>query len=354
MLFDALKSHLFDGDTCFLCGDSLNEENRSDEHVFPTWLQHRFNLWDTSLTLLNGTVIPYRQLKIPACRACNNEHLSGLEKRIQQSIFEPIDSPNAPAKHDLYLWTAKILFGCLYKELQLPKDRRQADGERILDTKTMEHFQMLHYFLQSARVPMQFHCQHSDFPASIYLFDLQCAEEVERQFDFRDNPIHHTVLVRLGPRGILAAFDGGAQERTVGDLFRRDAKRVLHPLQFLELGAKLFYKASILHRRPTYLILETGGCHHVTLTGMDTPDDITQLWSKELADGTVVLRSIPPLPLLDKPIFEDWKIDDYAKFLGGLTGLPLESLNPQSGIVMSWLSDAENKPIELYLAQQPW
>src|ERR1700730_12701608 len=68
----------FGPSTCFLCSAPLRSKNRSDEHVFPKWLQNRFNLWNQRLDLINLTSIPYRQFTIPCCKTCNNVHLSKI------------------------------------------------------------------------------------------------------------------------------------------------------------------------------------------------------------------------------------------------------------------------------------
>ncbi|MEH6908831.1 hypothetical protein V7008_24635, partial [Neobacillus drentensis] len=53
---------------CFLCGAPLTEENSSDEHVIPSWLQKKHDLWNQQLRLMNHTYISYRYLKIPCCK----------------------------------------------------------------------------------------------------------------------------------------------------------------------------------------------------------------------------------------------------------------------------------------------
>jgi hypothetical protein len=58
-------------DRCFLCGVDLGTANRTREHVLPLWLLNRHGLLNAKLTLLNGTSLPYKQLTIPACLACN-------------------------------------------------------------------------------------------------------------------------------------------------------------------------------------------------------------------------------------------------------------------------------------------
>ena len=72
--------------TCFLCSTPLRSKNRTDEHVFPKWLQNRFNLWNQRLDLINLTDIPYRNLTIPCCKTCNGVHLSRSKIRFRKLL----------------------------------------------------------------------------------------------------------------------------------------------------------------------------------------------------------------------------------------------------------------------------
>jgi hypothetical protein len=76
----ALSGRIYSGKRCFYCGQVLRG-NKTREHVFPQWLKRRFGLANQHLTLLNGSLIPYRQLTVPCCSTCHNVHLSKLEKR---------------------------------------------------------------------------------------------------------------------------------------------------------------------------------------------------------------------------------------------------------------------------------
>ena len=353
-LFDILENHALDENSCFLCGIHLTEENRSDEHIFPEWLQHKFDLWNQTLTLLNGTTIPYRQLYIPSCRQCNNEHLSNLERRIGTGIFELNGSARLPSTHDLFLWVGKILFGIIYRELLLPLNRADPSSQSIVDRSVVQKFRMLHFFLQSIRVSMRFHCANTAFPASVFTFDLQCPETSTARFDFKDNPVNQTIYLRLGTKGILAAFDGGAQDAVVGDLFRRDATQKLHPLQFEELGAKLFYKASLATRVPYFLIAENAGFHDVILLSMDDSDNPSRVRAAQHASGAVLFQAIPPANETVPSFFRDWDQKLYAQFLSAFSGVPLEVVNPAGNQVMTWLRDDANRFKLIDIRVQPY
>lgn len=50
---------------CFLCGTDLMLAGNTDEHVIPKWAQRRYDLWNQTVTLLNGTGLKYSQLTVP-------------------------------------------------------------------------------------------------------------------------------------------------------------------------------------------------------------------------------------------------------------------------------------------------
>jgi hypothetical protein len=82
----------FDYTHCFLCGKELNDENKSEEHIFPKWIQRRHNLWNQKLILFNNTSISYKNLLIPCCKECNGKYLSALENKIRRACENGFDA----------------------------------------------------------------------------------------------------------------------------------------------------------------------------------------------------------------------------------------------------------------------
>lgn len=112
---------------CFLCAKKLNEKNRTLEHVFPKWLQHRHDLWNQKLILPNTTGIPYRLITIPCCKKCNGGYLSKLEKQIKAAFESGYDAVSALPKIRLYQWLQLFSYKLLYKDISLLADRRNPD-----------------------------------------------------------------------------------------------------------------------------------------------------------------------------------------------------------------------------------
>ncbi len=129
---------------CFLCG--ADTPKITQEHVFPKWLQNRYNLWNQKIGLLNRTLIRYRELLIPCCSTCNNEDLSSLESQIAIAVQGGYGACTVLDKRLLYLWVGQLFYGILRKEISLALDRSRPSDGTILPSTTLEGFSNLHLF----------------------------------------------------------------------------------------------------------------------------------------------------------------------------------------------------------------
>lgn len=316
-LFTAITNHEFSENVCFLCGEALTLDNRADEHVIPKWIQGKYELWDQQIHLLNGTLIPYRQLTIPCCNECNNVALSQIESKVRLAVEEGFDAVVALDPQTLFIWLGKIFYGMLYRELFLLMDRRSPNLGSIMSSEHMERYQMHHYFLQSCRVPMELESADAAYPWTIYIFPIQETDDCKAGWDFRDDIVNDALFIRLGGIGMLAAFDAGAIAVDSGVSFSRYSEYKLHPLQFEELGAAFFYKASLLDRIPKYVVSER--------------------------DKQCKVLVLPIAGLSSKPVFREWDMSSYAQMLSIFTGAPLPQLMPEPEKVVTWLRQANGE-----------
>lgn len=283
--FDVMS---FSYNKCFLCGGLLKDEG-SIEHVFPKWLQNEYELWDQTISLLNGTTISYRKLTIPCCQSCNIKYLSVLENAIKlhhekgYSEFLKLD------KFRIYRWITKIFYGLLFKELSLLTDQTDPKQGPITSPKLLEEFKTLHGFLQSIRFPFRFMDFH---PWSIFVVETHAYGD-KRDFDYHDGIFTLTFSIRMGGIGVIACLeDNGAQEAMFSEYFDKFRGIKLHPLQFDELAAKVTYKSSLMNRVPKYIsVLPKGKKQEVTVT------------------------SLPLHGFSSKSIFDDWDNRTYARLL---------------------------------------
>ncbi len=248
------KRRRFGRSTCFLCCCPLRSKNRSDEHVFPKWLLERFNLWNQRLTLLNKTEIPYKQLTIPCCKKCNNEHLSQIESLMRAAAAQ---GPNAVAKLNpvvVYLWLGKIFYGLLYREYLLREDRKRRSGS-IIPRAALQEMHLHHYYLQGASRRIEF---PFGIPGSVFIFGTLEPDATELQFDFLDHKPGLCLAIRMGSVGLVCSFQDGGILRKFHDSIKRSyyRKNRLHPIQFRELATEIIYKSFLMETPVGFLLME--------------------------------------------------------------------------------------------------
>lgn len=265
----------FNEDTCFLCGESLGP-NHTAEHVFPKWLQKKYNLWNQKIELLNGSLMPYRQLIIPCCEQCNNQHLSQIENEIQKGVNGGYKKAIQVPKRFWYLWAGKIFYGILRKELSLLINRSNPKDGTIITERVLESFSNLHLFMQGFRGRHEF---SGDAPYSVLICNLH---EFGGSFDFRDNLFLFTLSIRMGELGIIISFDdGGLIRDTYGRYVEEVQGSKLHPIQFYELYAKVSYQTKLRKLPVTYCTTSHVDGHFVATTEMVNSSTPMDDWDQE-------------------------------------------------------------------------
>lgn len=235
----------FSYERCFLCGNSFKDVERTDEHIFPKWVQHKFDLWNKSLRLINGTTIQYRYLTIPCCKECNGIHLSKMEENFIALINKRFLELTEDDEKVIFQWTAKILYGTLYKELSLLLDRKETNLGNILKPDVVEGYQSLHLFLQSIRISTVF---YKPKPWSIFIFEYE-----NDTFHYMNDIQRLCFSIKLGDIGITIAFeDNNLIEKYLIKL-KELRKFKLNEIQFIEVSTNVFYAKSLAESIPTYL-----------------------------------------------------------------------------------------------------
>lgn len=292
-IYDPIKNKSLEKNRCFLCGIKLTKTNRTEEHIFPRWLLNRYDLWNNTLVLLNRKSIQYRKIKIPSCKKCNSVHLGKLEKTIEQASRKGYREFIRVPKVRIFQWLQKIYYQILYMELRLLFNPAKKTEGTIIDKETLKRYRMCHLFLQSIRIKVKF---HKPYPWSIFIFKVQEYKENKLNFDFKDNLFFLTIAIRLGDIGIIGCLqDNNAQEMMFKDYFRKIRRITLHPFQFDEIIAKVFYKESLRNRTPKYIYM--------------------------LGKDQLEVVSMPLGELSSKPIYDDWNQAEYAKFVSVFCGL---------------------------------
>ncbi len=249
--YDPFERMTFTYDNCFLCGNDLNVENESEEHVFPKWLLEKYNLWNETIILLNGTQIPYRMLRIPCCNECNNEHLSYIENTIKKALEEGYESFSKLDKNIIFQWISKIFYGLIFKELSLAFDRRNPSEGTITTPELLKDYKMMHTFLQSVRYPIEY---VGFQPWSIHILEGQ-ESNARQTFHYVDGLYTLTFSINLGKVILFAHLqDNGIHQVAKEDYFNKLKGNKLHNIQFLEIATKQIYSSYLLKNSATYLL----------------------------------------------------------------------------------------------------
>lgn len=237
------KEETFDDDSCFLCGKEC--ETKTAEHIFPKWLQHKYNLWDQKLTVSNNTKISYRFLTVPCCEKCNNQDLSRMEGKFQELLERSFTNLSIEDEQVIFQWTAKILYATRYKELSLAVDRKKPALGKIITPFELEGYSALHLFLQSVRFKTTF---NSPKPWSLFIF--QCKDE---DFFYHNNIQALCVSMKFGKVAITIVFeDNNIIEEFMGG-FKKLEEYPLNFPQYLEVNCNIFYSAAIKENVPKYI-----------------------------------------------------------------------------------------------------
>ncbi|WP_322007150.1 hypothetical protein [Paraburkholderia tropica] len=218
------------------------------------------------------------------------------------------------------------MFGTLYVEALLPSDRSNHHAGPILPSTVLENFRHLHFMMQAARTPIEFHSFETKFHASILVFPVQQHPSAEHRFMYRDDIVHGCIAIRLDTVGLICVADGGAQERLAEAVFPKLFNHNLHPLQFEEICARVFVKARTQQQAPKY----------VTAISPDRVT-VTQI----------------PLGGMSGKIFGEWEQELYGQTLADFTSHPLEVISPGGGQVMTWIGNY-NEPDVFDVHAHPW
>lgn len=304
----------FSYNQCFMCGESLNDDNRSDEHVFPRWLQNEFDLWNQTLVLLNRTEIPYRSLTIPCCRECNNEHLNKkVEKKIEEAVKLGYDAFVKLDEELIFKWLVKISYGMLFKELSLKMELKNPISRRIIEPEELKDYKMLHTFLQTIRYDTTFIGKK---PWSILIFKIKDISS-KKLYDAQDLIITHNYFMQLGDIGIVSNLqDNGVQKEFFIEHMKEYLNIELHPIQFREICAKIHYKSFLMNELPYY----------------------TFVIPEERTDMTIFSHE------LSGYVFDDWNMEEYAKLLEWYWkpfGLTFEDIYRGDNAVLTFLKNED-------------
>ncbi len=244
---------------CPLCGREKTKAPHTDEHIFPLWLQHSHGLLNRQLTIPNLIGKKYKTVKIGICARCNTKTFSRLEGRISRALTSsnPFVEANGLDPDDIAAWIAKIVWLLARKSHSVRdhRTRHKAKPERILPSALLPGLlysgMLLPCFARGKRM-LAGHADQSmplrmfGPPYSFYVHEIDCRDDRFESFDFMDNTLAGGGAIRSGNVGMICLFDGGLHRSFLSDRYAYLEGHPLHPIQFSELAARIFYDQTVL------------------------------------------------------------------------------------------------------------
>lgn len=313
--FISSKKALLNKNRCFLCGERLNKDNSTQEHVFPKWLLRKYGLFRScGLTLSNRVTLLYHKVQVSCCSECNNVHLSRLEREIQRAVDGGYKQFVKVDEKKIFLWILKIFYEILFLETTLAFSPRYPKKGRIFKTQQLERLSHLHIILQAIRGKTEFSAGN---PWSVFVFKIYQDPDYSGNFDFKDNLRAFTFSIRMDDIGVIVCLqDNGAHKQHFRG-YAKLRKKSLHPIQFNEIFAKVTYKELTRDRVPKYVFMgDANKCHAVVL---------------------------PMSGMSLKPIYNEWDNSIYARYLAFYLNIPYEHVFSPPNKFMSWVYDEKGR-----------
>jgi hypothetical protein len=258
ILFFGLKhfmTEIANGDCCFICGAKPEDKEFNNEHVIPDWILKKFNLYSATITLPNGTQIPYGKYKVPCCVECNTELGNYYEKPISELLSKPYAAIAKILKENkghlqlLFKWISLIYIKTHLKDkyLQFNRDTR-TESKSISSLYYWEEMHHVHCVARS-------HYTRAKIEGNVYgtMMILPAINlEGDDSFDYIDNQTGKGVLLKLGDFCIVAVLNDACAGFT---LFKERLEKIngpLNPFQLREVVAHMNFISINLKKRPSF------------------------------------------------------------------------------------------------------
>lgn len=184
---------------CFLCREEMSEEELTVEHVFPRWIQKRFDLWEKKMTLPNEQKITYNKMLVPCCKTCNGGIMSEIESEIRKASENGYDSFIQIDERKIAWWLYKIYYGLIVKGTTLRYDIKNPMSKKIIEEEFIEKNQGLYLYMEELIKGTKFSLK----PYELYLFRTT----KDSAFDFLYSTNSHTICIKMNDISALMCLD---------------------------------------------------------------------------------------------------------------------------------------------------
>lgn len=302
------------GDCCFICGKHHEVVEFNDEHVLPEWILRKYNLFNKSISLPNGTTFRYDQYKIPCCKECNQLMGSIFEKPISNLMSSGYNAVVKQLKTGdgiwlFFNWLSLIFLKTHLKDKQLQFNRR--DSERAIKIADLYEWQDLHHihcvarsFYTGININKELLGSFLVLPASI-----KDAKFAEALFDYGDLYAARMVYIRMDDIALISVLNDSCGSQNICHKIIEKITAPCSAIQLRELSAILAFANFNMSPRPNYFSEIVFDKHEITMLA-ELPDSFGMGEYDEKDLGQLKLRTCQDL--LESAANKD-EIENYLK-----------------------------------------
>lgn len=226
-------------DRCVMCREVLDDTTKTVEHIFPQWLQNKFDLWNKKITLPNNSKTPYRQFTVPCCKECNNGAMSAWEKIVQTATEKGYDEFIKLDEEIVVWWLLKIYYSKIVKELTFKDNIKNPQSAMMMSEKQLFEYRSIYFYMCELLKGTKF---KNPKPYELYIFRTLGNND----FDYLDDISRHIVYMQINDILIICSFDSfdifSIQYKN--EFEKLSKMEEVHPIQAIELFVKMVYYKS--------------------------------------------------------------------------------------------------------------
>ena len=245
---------------CIMCREDMGAEEYSVEHIFPKWLQRKYDLYTKKLILPNGTSYSYNKLVVPCCKECNSGKMAEWESIIMNGVTAGYEEFAKIDRRIVAWWIYKLYYSKLVKETTLRGDIKKPDSQKMVDEGKFAQYHFMWGVMSNLIKGIQYECL---VPYELYVFKT----DEDPSFFFTDDISRHVVFVQMDDILIVCALDsyGLIKANYKKELAFLQKKDKIKSVQAYELFAKMvFYRsfyafetAETINLRPDGVYIKT-------------------------------------------------------------------------------------------------
>lgn len=251
-IFQPFSDFAFDDFHCFLTGEKTDGQQFMP--IFPDWLCQEFGLADQPFKLLDESFTTYIKLTLPCSQFAMENFITPLQNKVKAKFKNGYSDFSTLSDLEIFQWTGLMMYGIIVTELKLALSQRENNEPLSIAPSLIKKFTHHHLALLSLTGQIEF---DEVKPWSIFLMEVKQGAYL---FDYRDELNTMIFSAQFNGIGLIICLqDNGANAIYHEELYQKTRFIKLHPIQFQEFAARIYYSGYLLNPTAEYVISKKEG-----------------------------------------------------------------------------------------------